>query len=774
MPVDVLTAQELTAGSNSTDLDALLSSALPSFNVHAQPISDAATLVRPINLRGLSPDSTLVLINGKRRHRSSVITFLGGGISDGSHSPDLSSIPPIALMQAEVLRDGASAQYGSDAIAGVINLTTKNAVEGGSLETFWGTTYEGDGEMYSVAANVGLPLTENGFANLSFEFSETKPTSRSEQRADAQALIDGGNNAVRQPAVQVWGAPETRENFKFFGNMGINLGAAELYLFSNFATRETEGGFFYRAPSAAGSSSRRGVFVHPLETLNDEPAPLVARLPDGTMYSFDGRFPGGFTPSFGGRVTDWSLAGGMRGELSNDWNYDLSAGIGRHKTDFFIHNTINPQLLGHPDFRGNPNGIPTSYDPGNYIETDWIVNLDFSRVFDKSRFATGLEYRVETFEIEAGEEYSWWRDSSSGGIREQGFDIGTNGFPGFGPDVAGENSRGSYAAYADLENDLTEDWQLNTALRYEKHEDFGGVINGKISTRYQVTEPLALRASAGSGFRVPTVGQASVRNVTTSFSGVGDGLKDIEIIPATEVAAAGIQGAEPLKEESSINLSIGAVYQLNEATTLTLDYYHIQMKDRISLTSEVPAPEDGPLSQFDEIRWFANAFDTTTQGIDLVAESLWEHGSGADTTWTFAGSWTQTEVDSINLGFIDDMRVDQLENSLPDFRATFSVRHRNGAWDLLCRARYYDDFIGYQANSPAWRHNYDPRILVDAEVAYTLDGGLRLALGVENLFDTYPEKNPEAAIEGVGASYPENSPYGFNGGFAYVRASYTF
>ena len=308
VPVDVIPGDTLE-NYGARDMDSLLSAVVPSYNVNRQPINDASTLVRPANLRGLPPDSTLVLVNGKRRHRSSVITFLGDGISNGSHAPDLAAIPVIALKRVEVLRDGASAQYGSDAVAGVMNFVLKDAPDGGTVETRWGRYYQGDGDTYNIAGNLGLPLTKAGFANFSFEYNQADPTSRSVQLDNAQGLIDAGNTHVRQPAAQIWGSPELHNDYKLFGNLGLDLaGGMEAYAFGNFAQRKVEGGFFFRNPCTVRASDvqcvmgvgatnpRKGVFV-------DNATPpnlLVADLGGGDTFSFRELFPGGFTPTFGG------------------------------------------------------------------------------------------------------------------------------------------------------------------------------------------------------------------------------------------------------------------------------------------------------------------------------------------------------------------------------------------------------------------------------------------------------------------------------------------
>ncbi|MFT5546999.1 TonB-dependent receptor plug domain-containing protein, partial [Rheinheimera aquimaris] len=362
VPVDIIGGEELNKNGNSDMLN-LISTTVPSLNVHAQPISDAATLIRPINLRGLSSDSTLILLNGKRRHRASVISFLGGGINDGAQGPDISVIPGIALKQVEVLRDGAAAQYGSDAIAGVINFVLKDAAEGGSIEVKHGEYYEGDGTSTEVAANVGMPLTKDGFVNVSMQYKNVDATSRSVQRGDAQGLIDGGNTFVATPA-QIWGSPEIKDDITIFANAGLDLGnGGEAYMFGNYSERDVRGGFYYRNPH-----NRGGVFSNDggetLEVVDldgtggcnnvaigglnhQEITDKVNALPDN-CFTFFQMFPGGFTPNFGGNITDTSLALGTKGEFKTGFMegilYDFSGVVGRSESTFQLFNSVNASL----------------------------------------------------------------------------------------------------------------------------------------------------------------------------------------------------------------------------------------------------------------------------------------------------------------------------------------------------------------------------------------------------------------------------------------------
>ncbi len=799
VPVDVIQGEDLqTYGIR--DMDSLLSASVPSYNVN-QRAGDAAALVRPANMRGLPPDSTLVLVNGKRRHRAAVITFLGNGISDGAQGADISVIPAIALKQLEVLRDGASSQYGSDAIAGALNFVLRDASEGATLETRWGQNYHGDGDKVSVAGNLGLPLTAAGFANFSFEFMNGDETSRSVQRNDALELIAAGNDQVRQPAAQISSTPEVQYNYKFFGNLGLDLSDSHrLYAFGNYAKRKAEGNFFFRNPN-----TRSGVFKGPVVdgrptllvadltpdlTANCPTVPIVNNVPDPSAlaavvanphcFAFNQRFPGGFAPRFGGSMQDWSIAFGLRGELSDmldGWHYDLSASFGRNSVDFFMHNTINPQLAHLQT------AIPTSYKPGSYSEFDKVFNFDISRPFDLGlfysdlNFAFGLEYREEEFGAHAGEPDSWKIEES---LARQGFGIGSNGFPGLSPTHAGMFSRGSYAGYLDLEAEVMKSLTIGLAGRYEAYEGIADTLDGKVAARWQFLADMAVRGSVGSGFRAPTVGQANVRNVTTSL--INGRLADEATLSPTDPIARQ-KGGKELEPEKSVNYSVGTVFSLGKLD-ITLDYYRLKMQDRIGLTKTLTLTESDiaallargvvDASSFTGVRYFTNDFDTTTQGIDLVATYPLETFAGS-TQFTFVGNWNKTKVDSRNPTIIDDGRVRQLEDNLPEFRFSLTSDHTYGPWRLLTRLHFYDGF--YTAHLGDLPIQAGERWLMDAELSYRFMnlpfmGMLTLAFGAENLFDQYPARNPYARL--AGAKYPASSPYGFNGGFYYLRAGFEF
>ena len=613
VPIDIISEEEFV-NQGSTDMVSMMQTVVPSFNVNDQPINDASTLVRPANLRGMASDHTLVLVNGKRRHRSAVITFLGGGLSDGAQGPDISTIPAAALKQVEVLRDGAAAQYGSDAIAGVVNFVLKDSAEGGMFEARYGSHYEGDGDMMQLSGNIGLPLGNDGFANFTGEYRTANPTSRSVQRDDAAALAEAGNMAIANPA-QIWGSPEIKDDLKLFANLGMDLSAdSKVYLFGNYAEREVEGGFYYRNPHTRGGVNDGGFEAADINgdgvlTVNEDgdvnegyqlllvgdltgdmsgncPTGIRAgQFIDGSLdltgynvltdstyldqvannpncFAFNEMFPGGFTPRFGGTVEDMSLVFGTSGELGNEIGYDVSLNFGQNSVDFAISNTINPSL--GPD-------TPTSFKPGTYTQTEKSLDVDLTKPIDMGLsepvyLAGGFQYRHETYESEAGDPASF----AIGPLASQGFGIGSNGFPGLSTRSAGEASRHNIALYLDAEAYLTDDLLLTAAVRYEDFSDFGDTTKGKVSLRYQATDAIAFRGAFSTGFKAPTIGQSNVRNVTTAF-GTDGRLIDRATLPPTDPISVQ-KGGTQLTPEESESVSVGMVAEFDNGLFLTVDY----------------------------------------------------------------------------------------------------------------------------------------------------------------------------------------------------------
>ncbi len=792
VPVDVIGGDEFDKN-NSGDMISMLASVVPSFNVNAQPISDAATLIRPANLRGLPPDSTLVLVNGKRRHRASVISFLGGGLSDGAQGPDISVFPSIALKQVEILRDGAAAQYGSDAIAGVINFVLKDDADGTTFEAKYGQFGEGDGGVETYAVNVGLPLTDQGFANITFEYKDAEPTSRSVQRDDAAALIAAGNTAVANPA-QIWGSPQVADDFKLWLNAGLDLGNnKEAYLFGNWAERTVRGGFFFRNPNTRGGvfSNDGGATILTgdltpgatdnsacpvVNIVNNVPDPVaLAALGAANCFSFNSLFPGGFTPNFGGTVTDVSLVMGTKGEFKSGLSYDFSAYVGQNQSNFVIVNTVNASL--GPD-------TPTSFNPGGYTQREKALNADFVKLIDLDwsitpvSFAFGTEYRQDTFIIKNGDAKSF----EVGPLAAQGFGIGSNGFPGFKPADAGTFTRHNNSYYVDIEANPTEELTISAAVRYEAFSDFGNTTNEKATFRYQVSDEFSFRGSVSTGFHAPTIGQSNVRNVTTAFNAQG-GLEDQATLPPTNPIALQ-KGAIPLKPETSKSWTLGIVAELDEFF-FTADFYHIKVKDRISQTSTIPltAADISALeaigitdaSSFKSIKYFTNNFDTTTEGLDIVANYSAEI-FGGDTKFALAYNYNKTTVDNFfnppGITIISDTKIRQIEDNLPKHRASFTISHTRDDFNTFVRVNYYGSYFEAYLDAGSLPLNESAKFTVDAEFAFNVNDELTLIAGGQNILDEHPDLNPFSGI--VGGKYGSTSPFGFNGGFWYVKASYSY
>ena len=796
VPIDVLPSEDFVK-QGGTDLPDLLRNLAPSYNVNGQPIADAATVVRPANLRGLAPDHTLLLVNGKRRHRASVIAWLGNGLADGAQGADLSPIPSIALKQVEVLRDGASAQYGSDAIAGVMNLQLKDNYKGGALEIKPGIYQVGDGMTYAVAGNIGLGR-EDIWTNLSLEYGNAGETDRSVQRDDAAALTGAGNGNVANPA-QPWGHPIIRNDIKFFANYGASITEDfKFYGHANYAQKQVEGGFYFRNPN-----TRPAVFSNdggetlligrlngegeiPVVKITDnvpDPEALQQVFDDPNLFTFQELFPGGFTPRFGADTQDASLLVGLKGAVA-DLGWDLSATYGRHASDFFIKNTVNASL--GPD-------TPTEFDPGDYIQADTNINLDLTYpLHDMVFLASGLEYRTETFEIVQGQIESW----KIGPLASQGFSSGSNGFPGFSDIAEGSWTRSNYAGYLETELNPINAWTVSAAIRGEYFDDFGETINYKVATSYAFTDTLKeflaleptvdmrLRGSYSTGFRAPTPGQQNAFNVTTEF-GENNTLVNKGTIPSTH-AAAGLVGGKALEPEKSKNFTLGTVIS-DDVVSVTIDYFNIKVEDRLAPSKDFLRGIDITEAQIQqlvaegitsagnlqEFRFFTNEFETSTQGIDLVLTAPVAKG-----TLSLAYNYTSTEVTKRNADILDDTRVRLLEEGLPKHRGNLTLTQPilNNV-GVLGRINYYgpwyENAVGAQI--------YGGTFLVDLGINYAFVDNLGITIGVNNLFGVEPDNVTWAApnIENftgsiVGRPFGEYSPYGFGGSFWYAKANYSF
>lgn len=749
VPVDVLSGEQFNAFGNAVDITDSLKALVPSYT--ATPATgDGSAFVRPTSLRGMAPDQTLVLVNGKRRHRSALVHFFAPAAGNGAHAPDIGMIPSIALKRVEVLRDGAAAQYGSDAIAGVVNFVIRDDNNGGDVIAQYGRFYEGE-DSFKLSANAGFPIGDTGFINVSAEYVDNDALSRGIIRPDAQALVDAGVPGVGEdspfgdaPFTQTWGRPET-SGTRLFINSGFEVAeSAQVYLHGNYGDTDGRYRFFYRNP---GHSS-------------------IA-----TLQAIDPAFemPVGYTPFLDGAQTDFSIVGGVKGDLDNGLLYDFSVSYGKNELDYFLNNTLNPSL-------GLVGGQPPQrdFDVGGYEQKEIDINADFSMPMgDNLNFAFGAEWREETYVVVAGEPNSY-----------EG--AGSNGFGGIKPQDAGSFSRSNFGFYADVEHDISEEFLMQYALRYEDFSDFGGTINGKIAGRYRIADGISVRGAVSTGFHAPTPGQANVRTTITTFDGVTGLQVEEGLVPPTSPGALA-EGGAPLTEEKSLSFSGGFSADLGENTTLTVDAYNIDVDDRIYRTGDIPVTGS---STGATLSFYTNALDLRHRGIDVVLTSSFDWSEDASTDISLAANINSAKVtgqtpvqtpagpiDPVSLSNIED-----IENNYPKFRFVLTANTEfMEKWNLMARANYYgshydergtiDPLIGSGTSAKIGAVVY-----LDLELGYQVNDSLRLVAGGSNIFDSFVDElgPPNDNRLSVGLQYPRRSAANYEGGSWYVRAQYSF
>ncbi len=810
-PVDIIDADQLQ---NQGDIDTIniLRAAVPSFNSDANPLSGTPTYMRPVSLRGLSPDHVLVLMNAKRRHRGSNIASFSGGNTDGAQGPDISAIPGIALKQVQVLRDGAAAQYGSDAIAGVINFILDDASEGARIEAKYADTYDGDGTRYMVSGTAGLPLGDSGFLRVSAEYSEQDESVRSIQRPDAAALQSGSNplipgSAIKDPATN-YGIPKIDDELKLAINAGAEVGSnAEFYAFGTFAKRQVSGDFFYRNPTGRfgvftddddggnyligdmapndGLTCEGGIDFGGTGVVNnpiavdapDAPARMQLVFDDPDCFSFLEVFPGGYTPRFGADVEDMYGAAGLRGEFDSGLTYDLSVSSGSSRIGFFASNVPNPSMGSL-----SPTVFPRV---GDRINAETFVNADFAYPVDIASFASplnvafGLAWQDENFEILTGEPASY----QAGILANQGFLIGEEAIPGFSPLISGDFGRHNVAAYVDLEADVTDSLILGAAVRSENFsDDIGSETTYKISGMFKFTDDLALRATVSTGFHAPTIGQTRFSTTTTEFDDNGNLLESGQIPPTSPTALA--VGAQALRPETSDSITAGLVYE-NDHLTLTVDTYFIDVDDRVTLSASQSLTDQQRQELIDQgfqaasgigsFRFFTNDFATETKGVDVIASMPLDIIDGGDTELALAFNYTKTEVTSFDPSdpneLLDTVRVTQIEENYPSTRGNVTLRHTRDRWRSHVRVNHYGSFTEMHVNGNL-PINAPSTLTVDAEFALNVTDAFEVAVGADNLLGEEPIRNPWDFI--VGSKYPTTQPNGLDNGLWYVRGRYRF
>jgi len=792
VPIDIIGADALN-NSGQTETNALLSSLLPSFNFPQASLTDGSDHVRPAQLRGLAPDHTLVLVNGKRRHSNALLN-LNGSTGRGSSSVDLNAIPANAIARIEVLRDGAAAQYGSDAIAGVINIVLKSASSGGSFSANYGanvTEMDGvpelksvsegsdgnldftegsdrsltDGQTLTLQGNMGFELGENGFLNISTEYRDRHSTNRSDyDQRENYARLDDGSLDPRELTVNRYNhnfGNGDVEDFSVFYNSGYQLtNNADLYSFGSYSKREGEGGGFYRR----ASDSRN------IEEI----------------------YPDGFLPVITSDINDFSLALGVKGFVS-EWNYDVSAVYGQDEFEFGVTNSLNTSF--------GPTS-QTTFDAGTLTYDQLTLNVDFSREVDVSflessvNVAVGAEYRREGYQIDAGEEASYAQGTfGPGGAVTDPIDgpfgaAGSQVFPGFTPESEGDNSRHNVSFYIDLETYLTDDWNLAVAARYEDYSDFGDTLNGKIATRYSLTEDLAIRASASTGFRAPSLQQQFFTSVATVFVD-GEPTETGTFAPGSDVAKA--LGSPGLDAEEATNYGVGFTWSTDFNFSLSVDYYQILIDDRIVLSNNLSGAAIEELLQgtgANQGRFFLNAIDSKTRGVDVVASyNLATDGYG-DVAFNLGYNYGKNEVTDIidapaelqGAGFDQDNlfsgnELRRFEVSTPRNKYNLSATWNMDQWRTTLRTTRYGETQD-PSETPELNEVLKPKWITDLDVAYSLSENVSLSLGANNIFDIYPDATRENVDDVTTFSrlfaYSSFSPYGFNGRYVYGKIEMKF
>ncbi len=769
-PVDIIDSSTIMA-TGATETGRALQLLVPSFNFSTTFVSDGTDIIRPATLRSLGPDQVLVLVNGKRRHQQSLLN-VQQTIARGSAGTDINAIPITSIKRIEVLRDGASAQYGSDAIAGVINIILKDGVEGDALFQ-GGQTYEGDGTTWVAGVNKGFKVGEEGVINITGEYSDRGETNR----AGPDSL------RISPPAVdQRLGDPDAK-NAYLWANAEIPAGNGMLYGFGGYSYREGNASGFFR-----NSTDGRTI-------------PAI--------------YPDGFLPTIITQPTDTSVVFGYTGNFGGDWRYDAYGNYGRSNFQFREENTANVSWFYEPLDPNNPTGprfeeTPTEADTGTLTLDLLNFGFDVTKKFDLGSsgktplfLATGIEWYQDTYQITAGDlaSYSYGRTNNrnivilnqNGGISEPG----AQGFPGWSPAEEVDESRNNTAVYIDVEAQLHEKFLLGGAARFEHYSDFGNTVIGKLSARYDFVPEFSIRGTVSNGFRAPGVQQQFYSQRSTNLNSAGvltDTLTALQNGPVTQAF-----GIPALTEETSINYTIGVIAQAKEDFRLTVDYYRIYIDDRIVFSSNIQ-PEDAaicntpagcPIREIldpfavGQVLFFTNAIDTTTWGLDIVAQYDWQLTSKSLLVLEGAFAFNNTDVTAIRSEssilppevLFDQAQVTLIEEGQPQQHYLISGTYLHGGWQGNVSLNYFGEVAG-EGFTPGFKQVWGGKWLTDASISYTISQGMTFTFGGLNIFDVYPDNwDPVRAFPfpQLGFIYGwETLPFGVNGASFYARVGYRF
>ena len=765
VPVDVISNRELTT-TGQVEPTQMINFVAPSYNSSRQTVADGTDHIDPATLRGLGPDQALVLVDGKRRYNTALLN-VNGTVGRGSVGTDLNSIPAAAIDRVEVLRDGASSQYGSDAIGGVINIVMKKSNTGTTLYTHFGEQYEGDGAVQQFGLNHGTNLgKKGGYFNVSGEIRHRNPTNRA---GDYTGTVYTNDVALDEQLI-------AQNNFSRKNNM--HIGNSEVYNYGAFVNMGypfkkdlqflLSAGYNYRDGKAAG----------------------FYRYPKQTSQVIIELYPNGFLPEINSIIRDKYLTAGFEGKIAGNWNWDLSQAMGGNSFRFDVTNSNNASQYALKD------AAPTEFYAGKLLFSQYTTNLNISRDFGAKmglksfNFAAGAEFRSDRYSIEVGEEASYLNyDPSSGKVG------GAQVFPGFQPANAVDERRNVFGGYVDVETDINDKLLLNGAGRYEHYSDYGSSFAGKFAFRYQLLNQLAIRGAVSNGFRAPSIHQRFFSAISTVFIQTSSGLQPFQqgTFRNNSLVAQAF-GVPSLDAETSTNYSIGLTSKLaNNKLSITIDGYLIDIDNRIVLSSSFRrfnAPEapavDQILDQYPELNdvsaviFFTNAIDTRTQGIDAVVSFVDKLGNG-QFTLTGAANFNETRVQGqADVSTITDPALQarlfardeegRIEEAQPRHKISINFNYRVAKWTFNVRSTRFGEVVTRDPGNPALDEFFSPKTVTDASMTYKLKNFVNITVGANNIANTYPDKLKHFINTSEGRFvYSRNATqFGFNGGYYYT------
>ena len=817
-PIDIISASDITAQPTANMLDTVRN-LVPSFFVGQNTISDASTFVRAPSLRGLPSDQVLVMLNGKRFNRSALVQVYNGGdtgLSFGSHGSDIGSIPSIGVSRLEVLRDGATAQYGSDAIAGVLNFGLRND-DGFEATARYGQFQDhSDGESNQIAAKFGAHFGK-AFVNLSGEYTDDEQTSRGVTRPVAVAFAEENPSLAGElphyplPA-QIFGN-SPNHGYKLLLNSGYEVSdSSEIYLFANLADNHMDQSFNFRSSllgarpfettfgtieNLGGRSFFQNPYYNTQCPAGNATCPAGGYVLDTNIFMLSSIYPAGFTPRFVGDTEQLFGTVGYKGTTDSGLRYDLSGSLSENSLRLSMYDSIAPSFGQESQ---------TSFEFGKLIQKETNANLDLAYDIDAG-FASpvtlsgGAEYRRETYESTEGDPQSYgtgaygtphdlYVETSPGVFVATGTQTAVespsaSGYGGTSPTYAGSSSENSYGVYLGAETDLTSRLSAGAAVRYEDYETAGGDTVYKLNGIFKIVDSLSVRATLGSGFHAPSPGQNNTQVLTTNF--IAGNSVQTGTYPVTSTVAQ-FYGGQPLKPETSDNYGAGLVFNPSPDFTATLDWYRIDVSDRIFISrvftvtaADILAlPELANVGLDGNVQYFTNSLETSTQGVDLVMTNRSDVGNGS-LSLTLAYNFNDTEVTDFDPAAISDNQIIDAEHLAPNHRANLQAVWSSDSWSFGVTQHFYGS---WRAETDYPGQEFSEKFTLDADVSYTFLEKYSLTIGGSNVFNTYPDKvastpgDPVYVLTGGqenGTVYPRNGgPFGINGAFWYARLRISF